>query len=235
MTEDQPLFFFKFGNEKNMTDLLENGTIYFNTIDYFQRLEEQGLRGDNYEGTTKITNYHEYDNLKLTFTIPKTGKKIPIYPTKFHLREFLSEIKGNLYSVYCLRPKDIIGVENFKVDNRVKEFGTHFVLIKDVGKFLDQICDELEKIKMDYRTQQVEYYEKDKVNGEISLFHKMKEFEYQNEFRIVLYNNEMKSIILRIGSIKEYAEIFPVSALDTLEVQWVSEKTAGNIGSYEKQ
>ena len=228
MTEDQPLFLFKFGSEKNMTDLLENGTIYFNTIDYFQRLEEQGLRGDNYEGTTKITNYHEYDNLKVTFTIPETGKKIPLNPTKFHLREFLSDIKGNLYSMYCLRPKDIIDVEDFKIDKRVKEFGTHFVLIKDIGKFINQVCDELEKLKMDYRTKQVEYYEKDKINGEISLFNKMKNFEYQNEFRIVLYNDEMEPKILQIGSIKDFAEIFPTSALDTLEVKWDAKNTTGN-------
>jgi hypothetical protein len=48
----------------------------------------------------------------------------------------------------------------------------------------------------------------------------MKEFEYQKEFRIVLYNNEMAPKIIRIGSLKEYAAIFPVDALDTLEVKW---------------
>ncbi|OAD92726.1 hypothetical protein A7A78_02110 [Aequorivita soesokkakensis] len=228
MTEDQPLFFLKFGSEKNMTDFIENGTVYFNTIDYFQRLEEQGLRGDKYEGTTKITNYHEYEYLKVTITIPETGKQIPINPTKFHLREFLSDIKGNLYSIYCIRPKDIIGVEDFKVDKRVREFGTHFVLIKDVGKFINKVCDELEKIKMDFSTRQVEYYEKDKINGDITLFHKMKEFEYQNEFRIVLYNEKMEPKVIKIGSLKDYAEIFPVDALDTLEVKWEPRKTAGN-------
>lgn len=155
-----------------MMDLLENGTIYFNTIDYFQKLEEQGLRGDNYEGTTKITNYHEYEHFKVILRIPETSKEISLHPTRFHLREFLSDIKGNLYSMYCLRPSDVIGVENFKIDSRVKEFGTHFVVIKNTGKFIDQICNELEKIKMDYQTKQVQYYEKDIINDDISLFHK---------------------------------------------------------------
>jgi hypothetical protein len=220
MSEDQPLFFFKFGSKENMTDLLENGTIYFNTIDYFQRLEGQGLRGDKYEGTIKITNFHEYEKLKVTITIPETGKRIPINPKKFHLREFLKDIKGNLFSMYCLRPKDIIGIVDFKIDQRVKEFGTHFVLIKDVGRFIDEVCNKLENTKMEYQTKQVEYYEKDKINSDISLFDKMKEFEYQKEFRIVLYNNEMAPKIIRIGSLKEYAAIFPVDALDTLEVKW---------------
>ena len=220
MKEDQPRFFFKFGSEKNMSDLLENGVIYFNTIDYFQRLEVQGLRGDNYEGTTKITNFHEYEHFEVILRISETGKEIPLGRTKFHLREFLRDIKGNLFSIYCLRPIDIIGIENFKIDPRIKEFGTHFVVIKNVGKFIDQICIELENIKMDYQTKQVQYYEKDKINDDISLFHKQKEFEYQKEFRIVLYNDEMKPKIIRIGSIKNYAEIFPISALDTLVVKW---------------
>jgi hypothetical protein len=56
----------------------------------------------------------------------------------------------------------------------------------------------------------------------------MNEFEYQNEFRIVLFNDEMEPKIVQIGSIREYAEIFPISALDTLEVKWEPQKTAGN-------
>ena len=86
MIEKQSFIFFKFGSEKDITDLFENGTIFFNTIDYFQRLESQGVRGDKYEGTTKITN-HKSDKLKLTITIPETEKKIPFKLSKFHLRE----------------------------------------------------------------------------------------------------------------------------------------------------
>ena len=32
--------FIKFGNKDNMIDFIENGTIYFNTIEYFKKLEE---------------------------------------------------------------------------------------------------------------------------------------------------------------------------------------------------
>ena len=74
-SDNQILFFLKFGSEKNMLDLLNSGTIYFNTIDYFQNLEGEKERGDNYEGTTRITNYHEYKNLKVTFKIPNSKKK----------------------------------------------------------------------------------------------------------------------------------------------------------------
>jgi len=72
--DNQILYFLKFGNKENMLGLLENGTIFFNTIDYFQKLEEQIAREDNYEGTTSINNFNESDNYKLTLTDPKTEK-----------------------------------------------------------------------------------------------------------------------------------------------------------------
>jgi hypothetical protein len=217
MIEKQSFIFFKFGSEKDITDLFENGTIFFNTIDYFQRLESQGVRGDKYEGTTKITN-HKSDKLKLTITIPETEKEIPFKLSKFHLREFLKDIKGNLYSLYCLRHQDVLEIDDFKIDQRVKEFGTHFIIIKKPEIFINLICNELEKNKFDYQMKQVEYYEKEKMNGEISLFHKTTEFEYQKEFRIVLFNNEIKIKTIQIGSLKEYAEVFKVDVIDTMKI-----------------
>ncbi|WP_145000607.1 hypothetical protein [Olleya sp. Hel_I_94] len=219
---DKRIFYFlKFGNKENMTDLLENGTIYFNTIDYFQKLEEQIARGDNYEGTTNIKNYHEYDKLKVTLTIPETGKEIELNPKKFHLREFLTEIKGNLYSMYSIKSPDVID-SDYKIDQRVKEFGTHFVIIKNVVKFLDLICEEIEKQNISYRAKIVSYYEKEKINGEITLFDKSTEYEYQKEFRIVLYTNEINPIALKIGNLSEIAEIFEIKAIDDMKLEWTN-------------
>lgn len=216
MNENQPLFFLKFGNKENMTDLLENGTVYFNTINYFQTLEEKCLRGDKYEGSTRIHNYHEYDNVKVTITIPETGKTIPINPTKLHVHEFLKDIKGNLYSLYCIRPKDLWDIENYRIDPRVKKFGSHFVIIQDTGKFLDHVFSEL--ANQDFEAGSVEYYNKDKINSEITPFQKPDQYIYQSEYRIVWFNNESIAKPINIGSIKEYAQIFEVDAIDTLKI-----------------
>jgi hypothetical protein len=45
--------FIKFGSEKDMTDLLENGTIYMSSIKKFRTIEDNNLRGDNYEEDRK--------------------------------------------------------------------------------------------------------------------------------------------------------------------------------------
>ena len=44
------------------------------------------------------------------------------------------------------------------------------------------------------------------------------EFEYQKEFRIILYNREIEPKIIQIGSLKDYADVFHVDALDTMGI-----------------
>ena len=207
-------------------DLYENGTLYFNTIDYFQNLEsEQGFRGDKYEGTTKLTNLTEKQIKKFQITIPETGKKIDLKPTKFHLREYLSDIKGNLYSLYCLKTSEIRDIGNFKIDERVKEFGDFFIIIQDTIRFLNSVQKELDKLNISYKFKPVKYYEKKELNGEISLFDKPSEFEYQQEYRMVLYNNNSKPIKINIGSLKEYSSIFKIDAIDNMKIGIKNDKT----------
>jgi len=221
--DNNVLFFLKFGSEKNMLDLLNNGTIYFNTIDYFQKLEREKERGDKYEGTTNIKNYHEYDNLTLTLKIPNTEKEIKTKPTKLHLREYLTEIKGNIYSLYSLKTPELYNL-NFKIDQRVKEFGTHFVIIKNPTEFLNRIVSELRNKGISFRYRGVNYYAKNKINGKISLFDKVSEYNYQYEFRILLYRNEITPFSIKIGDINNIAEIFEVDAIDKMEFNWIKNK-----------
>jgi hypothetical protein len=50
------IFFLKLGSEENILDLFENGTIYMNTIEYFRKVEDEELRGDKYEGVSRVIN-----------------------------------------------------------------------------------------------------------------------------------------------------------------------------------
>ena len=216
-SEDHIFFFLKFGSYENMLDLYENGTIFFNSIDYFQKLEEQGLRGDNYEGTTRLSNYHEYEDLKVTLTVPETGKTIDLNPSRLHLREFLSDLEGNVFCLYCLKTPDILDFDNFKIDSRVKEFGSHFVMITDLQRFLGEIKKQLDEQGIDFQNKVVQYYDRNKQNGELSLFHKPEEFEYQKEYRIVLFRRGNKPFKIKVGSLKEYAHLLKVDAIDTIK------------------
>lgn len=224
-TKNEIMFFIKFGEKKNILDLYENGTLFFNTIEYFRKLEnEQGVRGDNYEGTLKLTNFTDKDKVDFQITNPETGKIIKLKPTKLHLREFLSDIKGNLYSLYSLKTPEILDLENFKIDERVKEFGDYFIIIHNPSRFIDSIIKQLDSQKISYKAKLVSYYEKTELNGEISLFDKPSEFEYQKEYRIVLYNNESKPIKIKIDSLKEYSSIFKSDSIEKMKIDLVDKQ-----------
>ena len=220
--ENHIFYFLKFGNKENMTDLISNGTIYFNTIEYFRVLEEQKTRGDLYEGTINILNFKEKDNY--TLTIGESREEIKLKITKAHLREFQKNIKGNLYSLYTLKSPDILK-HDFRIDAKNKEFGSHVVIIKHADKFLKMICKELDKKKISYSAKLVSYYEKEKISGEITLFDKCQEYDYQKEFRIILFTNSTTPIKIQIGNIENIAEIFETSNIEKAKFDYIEKKT----------
>jgi len=205
--------FLKFGAEEHIKDLHRNGTIFMNPIQYFRTLEDEELRGDSYEGISKITNLPPGQ-----FEIPAIGFKGNYL--SIQLRESYETILGNIFSLYCIsshgwkRPKD------FKFDERIKRFGSHCLVVKDNMTFLSRIKNELERLDLRCRHGFIEYYDKHTVNRTITLFEKPLEFEYQKEFRFYVERDSDQPFKFSIGSLTEIAEIHPTeSILDTLELR----------------
>ncbi len=192
--------FLKFGSLENMTDLLKNGTIYMNTIQYFRKIEDEELRGDKYEGVSKIIN-----SLPGKFKIPDIEREFNYQ--KIHLIESYKEVLGNIYSLYCISSKGFPNPLDFKLDQRNHRFGNHCVIIKDNQYFLDAIESELIKQGLIFRHGFVNYYDKEVKNGKIKLFEKPIEFEYQKEFRLYIENENIQPIKLNLGPLKNKAEL----------------------------
>ena len=206
----------KFGSEKNILDLFENGTIYMNTIEYFRKVEDGELRGDKYEGVSRIIN-------SLPGTLKIQGIDREFKYEKAHVREAHKEVIGNIYSLYAISSKGFPNPLDFKLDERNLRFGTHCVLIKDLPYFFDKIEAELKKSNYKFDHGLVDYYDKDEVNREITLFEKPLEFEYQKEFRFYVEDYGMKPLKIQIGSLKEYAEILKLE--DALELKLLRQET----------
>ncbi len=204
--------FFKLGSEENILDLLENGTIYMNTIEYFRKVEDSELRGDKYEGVSRIIN-----SLPGTFKIPGIEREFNYI--KMHLRESHKEVIGNIYSLYAISSKGFPNPLEFEFDKRNLRFGTHCLVIKNLPLFFKKIEKELKKNNYKFYHNFVDYYDKDEVNRKITLFEKPLEFEYQKEFRFYVEDYGMKPIKIQIGSLKKYAEIFKIE--DLLEVKLI--------------
>ena len=202
--------FLKFGSYDHMLDLYENGTIFLNTIEYFRKLEDQELRGDVYEGASKVIN-----SLPGTFQIPNVDRKF--HYIKIHLKESYETILGNLYCLYCISSFGIQNPKEFTIDERNTRFGSHCVMIKDNPNFLKSIERVLRNRGLKYYHGFVKYYDKEKVSKTLSLFEKPDEFEYQKEFRFYVINDVVEPIKIQIGSLKGKAELY--TAIDLLSLR----------------
>jgi hypothetical protein len=204
--------FLKLGSEENILDLFKNGTIYMNTIEYFRKVEDGELRGDKYEGVSRIVN-----SLPGTFKIKGIDREFNYI--KMHLREAHNEVIGNIYSLYAMSSKGFPNPLDFEFDKRNLRFGTHCLMIKDIPYFFKKMEKELKKNNYKFHHNFVDYYDKDEVNRKITLFEKPLEFEYQKEFRFYVEDYGMKPIKIQIGSLKKCAEIFKIE--DLLEVKLI--------------
>jgi hypothetical protein len=207
--------FLKLGSEENILDLFENGTIYMNTIEYFRKLEDEKLRGDKYEGVSRIIN-------SLPGKIKIKGIEREFNFMSGHIKESHSEILGNIYSLYAISSKGFPNPLDYKFDERNLRFGTHGLMIKDLPLFFERIENELKKHKYKFHHDFVDYYDKDVINRKISLFEKPLEFEHQKEFRIYVENDKIEPIKIQIGNMKDYAEMFKIE--DFLEIKLAVKK-----------
>jgi hypothetical protein len=204
--------FLKFGSLENIQDLFRNGTIYLNTIEYFHNIEDKELRGDKYEGATKVIN-----SLPGTFRIPNVDRDFKY--EKIHLKESFEIVLGNLYCLYCISSYGFKNLLDFKLDERNLRFGTHCLMIKDNQYLFSSIEKELKKNGYKYHHGFVEYYDRDKISKELTIFNKPNEFEYQKEFRFYVYNDQVKPIKINIGSLQDKAEIFAIEDMMSLKLQ----------------
>lgn len=194
--------FLKFGEEKHINDLYHNGTIYMNPIQYFRKFEDNELRGDSYEGVSKIRNLPTGQ-----FEIPAIGYKGNYLA--FHIAESYEIILGNIFSLYCISSHGWENPTDFRIDDKVKNFGSHCLMVKDNEKFLSLIENKLKELNYKFFHNFVKYYDKGEVNRQISLFEKPFEFEYQKEFRFYVDTKSTEPLIINIGSLVDIAEIQP--------------------------
>lgn len=203
--------FIKFGTKENITDLYENGTVYMNSREFFRRIEDKELRGDSYEGVKEIRNYG-----KGSFYIPSI--KHTVHYQNIHLPLSFEEVWGNIYSLFCLSPESIPEKFDFKMDERVLNFGSHCLIIKDPNRFISLLENKLRFLNHNLYMDYVKYYDKNTFNGRITVFEKPKEFLYQREFRFYVERDAIDPIVFKLGSLKEFSTIYTSEKIMSLEI-----------------
>ncbi len=81
-------------------------------------------------------------------------------------------------------------------------------MIKEPGTFISKMEAALNARNYKFGHGFVDYYDKYSLNGKVGLFEKPKEFEYQKEFRFSIENGLNEPIILNIGNMESYSQVF---------------------------
>lgn len=214
--EERILFLLKFGSQKNIMDLYENGTLYLSPFEQFQVSEKNNYRGDRKEGTIFLENYPDPSIYRIEITDTYTGKTF-LHTSKSLSKEYKDLSAGNLYSMYCIKNTELAEGQKYRVSEKMKEFGSHFLFIHNPQEFKRRVEKAFKELDLTYRAGVVKYYNDKNYSGPLSLFHKKIEQEYQKEFRIVTRNSKSEPIILKLKNLENISIIMETKRLEHLE------------------
>ena len=196
----------KFGKEKDLIEL-QKGYLYFNTIDYFKKADENDKgRLDIFENINSyipnaIMNVHPHKNMqKLLYT--GFVSNVTITNTAE------SDNFSHIWSCSHIKKGMPIRQDNKIFSEKMWEFGDHMLLIHNVGKFLEMVHKSLNTSATYAKGDSVIYLsqQQPQINN-MNVFTKFNHFEYQNEYRVALKISTQMPHKLNIGSIKQISTL----------------------------
>lgn len=204
--------YFKFGCEKDMLDLLQNGTIYCNPLSYFAREDKSG-RFDTDELVVHIKT--QFDGKTTLYN--EQGVKMKIHSSQ--TKDVILDPIGNLYCVYSLNIENVPLNSYHAFHRKMTEFGSHVVIIKDSAQFMRRLTTKLNELKIINNKGFIKYVEMRDFQGDKDLFTKDVAFKHQKEFRIHLGTGSVDPYHFSIGSIETIAALEEVENIKELSIR----------------
>ncbi|MEX2592716.1 MAG: hypothetical protein WD426_08075 [Anditalea sp.] len=196
----------KFGKRKYMDRLLKDGELHLKNLQYYKKIEDDGIRGDNYEGVLTIRQ------IPKNYILKYGGKKVGTITSG----QFKEEAQF-MVSIYCMFGIDNETVENNQlyIDRRNFEFGDTCVFIHNVREFAKRCKRVLGERYVKYEFDKVRYYNQHIFEGEINPapFRKRDIYKYQNEYRIAIATGHLNDVTEYIGCIEDIAKMIPIAKL----------------------
>lgn len=206
----------KFGQEKYLKNLLYKGEVFFRPVEDYVNSDKDEV-GDPNEGCIWIEN-GQFTSIKVNHQTLGFHEFKPVPDRLGKLNQ--SNLNFLSCSFFAITPNVFNESDNtFIIDNRISEFGTHALMIKEPYQLLGDIADELKRQNIEYEIDTVKYRDFN-TEGRIELtpFDKSVDYSHQHELRIIRQNIDSKSKIISIGSVEEYVEIY--ESKDVLEMIW---------------
>jgi hypothetical protein len=200
----------KFGKLEHIQKLYSEGELFLNTIRYFKKLEDIKLRGDRNENITQNLQPSET-------TVTINGHEIKDFagPITFYIPE---EDKYKFTHIYCmslLSIGDKIVNKDRIFNEKIKEFGTHALIITNIKEFIFRLEQSLIKLNelgdIHYKAAhgKIRYLDLKTHHGDMDIFHKSDIFSFQKEWRvgIAFAKNINEAYSIKIGNMEDIAVI----------------------------
>ncbi len=210
------LLLLKFGSEEHLSQLRKTGKIHIRLLTDFKKNDPNKEKFDLFEGA--VNNIYISDGiLQLKTEEEDQWKDLKIFDS--HFNNFVNTDLFLSYSLFAVTEDHLSKSDVFRIDKRMKEFGTHFVIIKNTGIFLSAIEQFLKFNGYNYKMGLIEYRDFKVSVDSISLFNKTDLLSHQNEFRILIEAKCAYPLEFQIGNIEDNCEIYSTSGLDKLMIR----------------
>lgn len=193
----EPGTLIKFGKQKNLLRLRDEGLLYMNNLPYFWKIEDDELRGDPFDCIAEVArgpriSFPSADGKEMSMGGNWTIRMHPPEPEKI-----------NIFCMYALRP---LIDETFPLNEKNFQFGEHALVLMNRDEFMRRIELTLKSQKIEANANLVEYVD-DGYVGKIGSFIKLRRFSYQSEWRLVCYDGPGGPREIKLGSIRDISEI----------------------------
>lgn len=220
----------KFGQEQHLRDLLNTGSLYFSSKQSLRgskKEDSDDFRYDSLEGA----NLYESHRFGVTINMknPSTGEDMNIPARRLVFSGKPEIVYGNIVSFYGITDKSFVNNKMTPVDPRMKDFGSHFLLIYDYQHFMKRISAAFDRLKLNHSLGKVEYFDEENHKGELHYFHKRSSLNYQNEYRIHIDRESTSPYLLKIGNLREFAVICHSDTLEYLDINLNPDNNSLNI------
>lgn len=213
---NRPLYMIKFMEKQYIKSFLEEGLLYMNNIKFYREYEEKNVRGDIYEGLSATLSPNQ--------VFMKWGEvEFKSLVGKIDIRREADD-NINIYSMSMIRLIDVLDtVKNeLKLSESFASFGDSCIIIsgENIPVFFERLKKALHESKniapiiKDKFATKVEYVNRKNFHGEMTIFQKFNEYNWQYEWRIALRQSKTgHPYELRLGSLKDIAQVYDADEL----------------------
>ncbi len=205
----------KIHEAKFIEDMFENEYLYFKSLKDFRDYSKDGT------GRLDPRELNLKNEQLTTLTVQKDDKEIHLHKVlkgfSGQYMEHLSEPKINCCSLHWMELE--AGQSPSTFNDKLLGMGDKALLIYDWKKFFEILDQSLENLKLEYSRKKVEYYNPKTFSGDITLHHKNEEFNWQNEYRILIAPTDNKPLNIPLKGMKEISCVIESKDYESIRIK----------------